>query len=73
MTILIPEPLSIVICQCFCFLMDVHMPFVPNQPKTGSSMVPMKKFSTKKFSAIMRYDESKDLAFCHLCMLAYRD
>ena len=52
------------------------MPFVPNQPKTGSSMVPMsdvKKLSTKKFSAIMKYDESKDLAFCHLCMLAYRD
>ena len=41
MTILIAEPVLIVICRCFCSRMDMHLPFVPSQPKTGSSMVPM--------------------------------
>ena len=76
MTILIPEPVLIVICQCFCSLMDMQVPLeCPNQPKTlyPAWYLWCEKAGTKKFSVIMKYDEYKDLAFCHLCMLIYRD
>ena len=29
--------------------------------------------TVSKVSLQLHYDEAKDLAFCHLCMLAYRD
>ena len=54
MKILIPKPVSIVICQCCCSLMDMH---VQNQPKT-----------TVFTWYLWCSDESKDLAFCHLCV-----
>ena len=63
MTILIPEPVLIGICRCCCSLMDLHVPLVPNQPKTLDLAWYLwcEKAGTKKFSAIMKYDESKDL------------
>ena len=50
------------------------MPPVPNQPKTF--WFPQERsFQPSWFDSQpwLHYDKSKDLAFCHFCMLAYRD
>ena len=64
-----------------CFIMDIQVPPVPNQPKTFR--FPQRTFGVKKpeqksFQLLwfdrrswLHCDESKDLAFCHFCMLAY--
>ena len=81
--ILNPETVSKVPRQCCCSIMDIQVPPVPNQLKTFQ--FPPRTFSVKKLEQRsfqpswfdsqpwLHYNEAKDLAFCHLRMLAYRD
>ena len=62
---------------------NVVVPPVPNQPKTfrfppctfGVKKPEKRSFQPSWFDnrPWLHYDVAKDLAFCHLCMLAYRD
>ena len=62
----------------------MDIPPVPNQPKTFK--IPQRSFGQKKKTVkrsfqsswfykrtSLHYDEANDLAYCHVCMLAYRD
>ena len=63
--------------------MDIQVPPVPNQPKTfrfsprtfGVKRPEQRSFQPTWFDSRpwLHYDEAKDLAFRHLCMLAYMD
>ena len=81
--ILNPETVSEVPRHCCCSIIDIQVPPVPNQPQTFQ--FPPRTFGVKKPEQIsfqpswfgsrpwLHYDVAKYLAFCHLCMLAYRD
>lgn len=78
-----PKTVSNALRQCCCSIMDIQVPPVPNQPKTfrfpprtfGVKKPEQRSFQSSWFDSRpwLHYDEAKDLAFCHLCMLAYRD
>ena len=81
--ILNPETVSKVPHQCCCSIMDIQVPPIPNQPKIfrfspltfGVKKTEQSSFQLSWFDSRpwLHYDEGKDLAFCHLCMMAYRD
>ena len=72
-----------VACACACYSSAMDILLDPNQPKTFK--FPQRSFSVKypvkrSFQASwfanrtwLHYDETNDLAFCHVCLVAYKD
>ena len=69
------------VCACRSSIMEI--PPVPNQPKTfkfpqcsfGQKNPVKRSFQSLWFTnrTLLHYDEANDLAYCHVCMVAYRD
>ena len=69
------------VCTCCTSIMDI--PPVPNQPKTfefplcslGQKNPVTRSFQSSWFAnrTWLHYDEANDLAYCHVCMAAYKD
>ena len=69
------------VCACRSSIMDI--PPVPNRPKTfkfpqrsfGQKKTVTRSFQSSWFAnrTWLHYDEANYLAYCHVCMVAYRD
>ena len=71
-----------VACACACYSSAMDIPPDPNQPKTFKFPQhsfgvknPVKSFQASWFAnrTWLHYDETNDLAFCHVCLVAYKD